>query len=159
MRPSARTTALPSKGGNPKKLERSVRKRLSLHRIYLTPQQKPSAYASKAQWTINHRRLPLMSTKVPGSWEGRRSREAQSMAEATRQRVGNSVKGPVWLALHHEPRNDGDPSDWVAMQQHARDIVDRHAKNVVLVGILNGWDFLERGGRPGAYRMRVGNRR
>ncbi len=58
------------------------------------------------------------------------------------------MNGPVWLALHHEPRGDGVASDWVDMQQHARKLIDKYSSNIALVGILNGWDFLQRGGSP-----------
>jgi hypothetical protein len=42
------------------------------------------------------------------------------------------------------------------MQQHARKLIDANSSNIALIGILNGWEFLKKGGNPGAYNMRVG---
>jgi hypothetical protein len=42
------------------------------------------------------------------------------------------------------------------MQQHARTLIDKYADNIALVGILNGWDFLQNGGDPDRWRMPVG---
>jgi hypothetical protein len=50
--------------------------------------------------------------------------------------------------LHHEPSSDGTPAHWVAMQQHARKLIDVNAKNIALVGILNGWEFKRAGATP-----------
>jgi hypothetical protein len=67
-----------------------------------------------------------------------------------------TVNGPVWFCLHHEPSGDGAPADWIAMQQHARKLIDANSTNIVLVGILNGWDFLQANAHPEVWNMPVG---
>ncbi|MFZ0324409.1 MAG: hypothetical protein WAN48_09795 [Actinomycetes bacterium] len=142
-------------GGNPGTLESKVGGRLSINRIYMTSQQSASAFASRAGEAVKAGRLPLLSTKVPGSWASVASGNQDAWL-IDRVKALATVNGPVWFALHHEPRGDGNSADWVAMQQHARKIIDKYAPNVALVGILNGWDFLQRGGNPERFRMPVG---
>lgn len=142
-------------GGDPRALEAQLGMRLSIHRWYMTAQNKAEAFASRAQEDINADRLPLVSTKVPGSWAAVAAGKYDDWLVA-RIKALASVNGPVWFCLHHEPRGDGPPADWVRMQQHARDLIDRLAPNVALVGILNGWDFLQRGGNPEAFDHPVG---
>ena len=114
-----------------------------------------SKFTSRASSDIAAGRMPLISTKVPGSWASVASGNQDAWLTA-RIKALAGVKGPVWLALHHEPRGDGNAADWVRMQQHARTLIDRHSTNIALVGILNGWDFLQRNGNPQAYRHPVG---
>lgn len=142
-------------GGNINKLEAQVGRRVSVHRIYMTPRQKAASFAAHAAEATRAGRLPLMSTKVPGSWASVAAGKQDGWLIDRVKALAN-VNGPVWLALHHEPRGDGSASDWVNMQQHARKIIDKYSSNIALVGILNGWDFLQRGGHPEAFRMPVG---
>lgn len=143
-------------GGDPRTLESKIGgTNLAIYRIYMTAGQKASAYGRRAQESVSNGRLPLMSTKVPGSWADVAAGKYDGWL-IDRLKALAAVNGPVWFALHHEPRGDGDAAAWVRMQQHARDLIDRYAPNVVLVGILNGWDFLQRGSNPAKYRMPVG---
>ena len=114
-----------------------------------------SKFASRATADVAAGRIPLISTKVPGTWADFAAGK-QDAWFVDRVKALAAVKGPVWLCLHHEPRNDGDPADWVKMQQHARTLIDANAKNIALVGILNGWDFLEKNGNPERWNMPVG---
>jgi hypothetical protein len=142
-------------GGDPRPLEEQVGTGLGLFRSYMQASTPASKFASRAAADVAAGRVPLISTKVPGSWAdvaaGKQDPWLLDRIEAL-----DAVKGPVWLTLHHEPRGDGPPADWVAMQQHARTLIDQHADNIALVGILNGWDFLQKGGNPGAYNHPVG---
>ena len=142
-------------GGNPATLESKAGASLSLHRTYMQESTPVKAFVSRATSDVAAGRIPLMSTKVPGSWA---SVAAGNQDAWLTERIKElaQVKGPVWLALHHEPRGDGNPADWVRMQQHARTLVDRYSDNIALVGILNGWDFLEKNGDPQAFRHPVG---
>ena len=142
-------------GGDPKTLESQVGTGLTLFRSYMQPSSSASKFASRAAADVAAGRIPLISTKVPGSWADVAAGKQDAWL-TERVKALATVKGPVWLALHHEPRGDGDPADWVRMQQHARTVIDQHANNVALVGILNGWDFLQKGGNPGAYNHPVG---
>lgn len=142
-------------GGNPASLESKVGARLSLHRTYMQASTPAKSFASKASSDLAAGRIPLMSTKVPGSWAGVASGQQDAWL-TERIKALAQVNGPVWLALHHEPRGDGNPADWVKMQQHARTLIDRHSDNIALVGILNGWDFLMNNGNPQAFKHPVG---
>jgi hypothetical protein len=50
------------------------------------------------------------------------------------------LDGPVWLAFHHEPENDGDIKAWTAMQERLAPIVRERAPNVAYTVILTGWN-------------------
>jgi hypothetical protein len=142
-------------GGNPTTLESNAGAKLSLHRTYMQASTPVSAFVSRAKSDIAAGRLPLMSTKVPASWASVAAGNQDAWL-GERIKALAQVGGPVWLVLHHEPRGDGNPADWVRMQQHARTLIDRYSDNIALVGILNGWDFLERDGNPQVFRHPVG---
>ena len=142
-------------GGDPRTLETELSQGLTLFRSYMQPSTSASRFASRASTDVAAGRIPLISTKVPGSW-GDVANGTYDAWLLDRIRALAAVDGPVWLTLHHEPRGDGDPADWVRMQQHARTLIDAHSTNIALVGILNGWDFLEKNGTPERWRMPVG---
>jgi hypothetical protein len=142
-------------GGDPTKLESETGHKLSLYRSYMHADTPASKLGSRASADVAAGRLPLISTKVPGSWAA----VANGTHDAwllERIRVLAAVPGPVWLALHHEPSGDGIPADWVRMQQHARRLIDANSTNIALVGILNGWDFKQRNGTPEVWNHPVG---
>ncbi len=142
-------------GGDPRTLESQLGRGLTLYRSYMQPTTPASKFASRAAADVAAGRIPLISTKIPGTWADFAAGK-QDAWFVDRIKALAAVKGPVWLCLHHEPRNDGDPADWVKMQQHARTLIDANAKNIALVGILNGWDFLEKNGNPERWNMPVG---
>lgn len=142
-------------GGDPRTLESQVGTGLTLFRSYMQPSTPASKFVSRAAADVAAGRIPLISTKVPGTWADVAAGK-QDPWLTERINALATVNGPVWLTLHHEPRGDGDPADWVRMQQHARTLIDQHADNIALVGILNGWDFMVKGGNPGAYNHPVG---
>jgi hypothetical protein len=111
--------------------------------------------ASQASSDVAAGRIPLISTKVPGSWASVAAGDQDAWL-MDRIRALATIKGPIWLALHHEPSGDGSASDWVAMQQHAHKLIKANSTNIALVGILNGWDFKKKNGDPAAYNMPVG---
>lgn len=142
-------------GGDPRTLETELSQGLTLFRSYMNSSTSASKFASRASTDVAAGRVPLISTKVPGSW-GDVANGTYDTWLLDRIKALAAVDGPVWLTLHHEPRGDGDPADWVRMQQHARMLIDAHSTNIALVGILNGWDFLEKNGTPERWRMPVG---
>ena len=142
-------------GGDPRPLESEVGTGLTLFRSYMQASTPASKFVSRASADVAAGRIPLISTKVPGSWADVANGK-QDPWLLDRIKALAAVQGPVWLVLHHEPRGDGDPADWVRMQQHARTLIDQHADNIALVGVLNGWDFLQKNGNPGAYNHPVG---
>lgn len=143
-------------GGDPAPLESLLGRPLTLFRSYQQADTPVSEFAQRASADIAAGRIPLISTKVPASW----AEVAAGQQDAwliERVEALAAVDGPVWLTLHHEPQADGPPADWVAMQQHAREIIDAHSSNIALVGILNGSSFLLPGRDPDAYNMPVGS--
>lgn len=127
-------------GGQPSKLEGQTGKGITVFRSYFSGDDAASKFVTRANDDVSHGRIPLMSTKLPGTWA--------QMAAGTydawlleRIKALAAVPGPVWLCLHHEPTGDGAAADWVKMQQHARKLIDANSKNIALVGILNGYPF------------------
>jgi hypothetical protein len=142
-------------GGQPAALEAKTGRGLSLYRSYMTASTPTSKFVSRATDDVANGRIPLISTKVPGTW----AQVAAGQQDAwllDRIRGLAKVNGPVWLALHHEPSGDGAPADWVKMQQHAHRLIEANSKNIALVGILNGWEFRKKNGNPEAFNMPVG---
>lgn len=142
-------------GGDPTTLESQTGHRLSLYRSYMHADTPVSRFVSRASADVAAGRLPLISTKVPGSWASVANGDQDAWL-LERVRALATVRGPVWLALHHEPSGDGNPADWVRMQQHARRVIDANSTNIALVGILNGWDFKQRNGNPEVWNHPVG---
>ena len=142
-------------GGDPATLEAQTGRKLSLYRSYMNPGTTAAAMAARAKADVTAGRIPLISTKVPGSWASVAAGQQDAWL-LDRIRALATINGPVWLALHHEPAGDGAPADWVAMQQHARTLIKANSSNIALVGILNGWDFKKKNGDPQAYNMPVG---
>jgi hypothetical protein len=141
--------------GDPTSLELRAGHKLSLNRSYMQAGTPTKRFVSRAKDDVANGRIPLISTKVPGSWAAVAAGKQDAWL-LDRIRALAKVNGPVWLALHHEPTGDGAPADWVAMQKHARKLIDANSKNIALVGILNGWEFRKKNGNPGAYNMPVG---
>lgn len=142
-------------GGDPAPLESMLHQRLTLFRSYEQATTPASAFAERASTDVVAGRIPLISTKVPGTWA---EVAAGSYDDWLVERIKAlaTVDGPVWLVIHHEPQGDGSPSDWVLMQQHAHQLIEQYSSNIALVGILNGWDFQDKHGDPEAFNMPVG---
>jgi hypothetical protein len=114
---------------------------------------------NKASADLTVGRLPLASTKSPGTWEdvARGSHDAWLDALLF---AGKAVGGPVFLAIHHEPEDDAftgpgmRPRHWVAMQERAIARAATRAPNVTIVPVLMQWTFDPRSGRePSAWRV------
>jgi hypothetical protein len=141
--------------GDPASFETSIGSNMSLFRSYMVATTPASKFVTVANREIANGEIPVISTKVPGSWAQVAS-GAQDAWLLERIKALAAVPGPVWLCLHHEPTGDGAPADWVAMQQHARKLIDANSTNIALVGILNGWDFIEANPHPEVWNMPVG---
>ena len=50
-----------------------------------------------------------------------------------------ALNGQVWVALHHEPENDGDIEEWKAMHRHAAPLVDGGDADVKFTIVFTGW--------------------
>ena len=123
---------------DPTAWERRLGRSLGVRRTYYSPDKVPQAIGDvKADTRVG--RVPWISFKLPYSWadmaEGRGDAWAQDLARRLAE-----VDGPVWLAFHHEPENDGRMSDWTRMQQRLSPMVRRLAPNVAYTIILTGWN-------------------
>ncbi|MEQ1508493.1 MAG: hypothetical protein ABMB14_40050 [Myxococcota bacterium] len=144
-----------TEGGDPTTLEADLGQPLVLFRSYFDGDDPASKFVDRAGDDLANGRLPLMSTKLPGPWLDVANGVYDDWLI---ERIDGlaALPGPVWLCLHHEPTHDGLPEDWIAMQQHARVLIDARSTNIALVGILNGWDFLEPDPHPEVWNHPVG---
>lgn len=92
--------------------------------------------------------LNVASFKVPGNnWAavaaGKQDAWLHAIATAAAQQPN-----PVYVCLHHEPNNDGSPTVYRAMYEHAAPILHQ-ASNLVLTPIFNGFQFAsDKGWQP-----------
>jgi hypothetical protein len=125
-------------------LESSLDHRLTLKRSYFDATQVDDLVR---QATEDHAaaRLPVVSTKLPGSWAQVASGEYDAWLLDLLDRLG-ALTEPVMLSLHHEPENNSGegpgmaPADWVAVQQRA--IGAAQGKPITILPILMAWTFL-----------------
>lgn len=125
---------------DPTAFEATMRKRISVHRVYWEAGQVDSAMRS-ARTDLDVGRLPWMSFKMPYSWADMAAGRGDAWARSLAERL-NTLPGPVWVAFHHEPEGDGDITQWTKMQERLGPIVRKTAANVGFSVILTGWDEL-----------------
>jgi hypothetical protein len=134
-------------------LEQALDHRLTLKRSYFDADQVDDLVQ---QATDDHdaARLPVVSTKLPGTWAQVAAGEQDPWLHDLLDRL-DALTGPVMLSLHHEPEDDAGgvgmaPADWVAVQQRA--IGAAQGKTVTILPILMAWTFLPESGRdPGGW--------
>jgi hypothetical protein len=130
-------------------LETSLDHRLTLKRSYFNAAQVDGLVRQAAQ---DHAaaRLPVVSTKLPGTWAEVASGQYDAWLSGLVDRLA-ALHGPVMLSLHHEPENDSGrhpgmaPADWVALQQRAFQAAQ--GTTVTILPILMAWTFVPRSGR------------
>jgi hypothetical protein len=98
-----------------------------------------TASLSLAQTAVKDGMTPIMSWKVPGGdWAamaaGKHDAELKTLATKL-QALGH----PLFVALHHEPADDGAAKDWAAMQVHCLPILKKGGANISVGVIGNGW--------------------
>jgi hypothetical protein len=122
---------------DPHLLEAEIGRQLGIRRTFWRPDQVDKA-VSVAKTDLAAGRLPWISFKFPASWAEVAAGHSDAWARdiATKLAV---LKGPVWVAFHHEPEGDGDIATWVAAQQRLSPIVREHAPNVAYSIILTGY--------------------
>lgn len=118
--------------------ERRLGRPLGIHRTYYAPDKVPQAIAA-AEDDVRDGRMPWISFKLPYSWREMAAGRGDAWATDVAERLAR-VDGPVWLAFHHEPENDGPMADWTQMQQRLSPLVRRIAPNVAYTIILTGWN-------------------
>jgi hypothetical protein len=118
--------------------ERQLGRSLALHRTYFQASRVKQA-ARSAREDLRAGRLPWISFKAPLSW----AEMARGEGDRWSRRVGralNRVPGPVWVAVHHEPENDGNMRQWTRMQRQIAPIIHARSDNVAYSVIYAGWN-------------------
>ncbi len=140
---------------NVERYERRLGHRLGARRSYFLPHQ-AEGLVRRARHDVAARRLPLVSTKVPGSWRDVATGASDDWLHPMLDGLA-AIDRPVFLTLHHEPENDvagpGNLPGWfVEMQEHALAAAAARAPLVSIVPILMSWTFDPASGRtPGQW--------
>lgn len=92
---------------------------------------------------VAHHRIPWVSFKLPHSWAEMAAGKGDAWARGVAQKM-STVPGPVWVAFHHEPENDGPIAEWTRLQARLAPIVRNEAPNVAYTVILTGWTVTHR---------------
>ena len=111
---------------------------LGIHRTYYAPDRVTQAVA-QAREDVAHGRIPWMSFKLPHSWKAMAAGEGDGWVRDIADRLAK-LDGPVWVAFHHEPENDGPMYEWTEMQHRLAPLVHRVAPNVAYTIILTGYN-------------------
>ncbi len=131
--------------------ERRLGKKLGVHRTFWGSRGINSAIRTARADAANNR-LPWMSFKAPYSWAAMASGRGDGWARGLARRL-RTVRGPVWVAIHHEPENDGgNIQQWKAMQKRLAPIMRRTAPNLGYTIILMGYHQFQ-----GAAKYRMSN--
>jgi hypothetical protein len=117
--------------------ERSMGKKLGVHRTYWGASQVASA-VKMAKIDAANNRVPWMSFKPPYSWKDMAAGKGNAWARNLALQL-RAVRGPVWVAIHHEPEGDGDIQLWKRMQARLAPIMRKAAPNLAYSIILMGY--------------------
>ncbi len=84
-------------------------------------------------------RVPWMSFKAPYGWADMVAGRGDSWAKNLATQMA-TVPGPVWVAVHHEPEDDGgDIQQWKKMQERLGPILRNNAPNLGFSVIVMGY--------------------
>ncbi len=111
---------------------------MALHRSYFSADRIAGA-VKQANADLAAGRLPWISFKEPLSWSQMASGAGDAWATQLADALA-TVNGPVWLAVHHEPENDGDMALWTKMQARIAPIIHARTNNVAYSVIYSGWN-------------------
>jgi hypothetical protein len=128
--------------------ERRMHKPLGVHRTFWGGHSVAAAVRT-ARVDASHHRLPWISFKPPYSWAQMASGRGDAWARGVARQL-RSVRGPVWVAIHHEPEGDGNIAQWKAMQKRLAPIMRAAAPNLAYTIILTGYNEFH---GPAKYRM------
>ena len=123
--------------GSPAALEASAGRAFGIRRTYWSGSQVTSAINTAAA-DIAAGRVPWISFKLPASWSAMASGSQDAWLRDLGTRL-RALNGEVWVALHHEPENDGDIEQWKAMQRRAAPLVDGGDADVKFTIVFTGW--------------------
>lgn len=139
--------------GDPSKHENVAGKSLAIRRTFWGWNSPSMISTAKSDLVAN--RLPHVSVKTPG-WasvaSGQHDAELDNMLKQL-----DSLGGPVWFTVHHEPEGGGgsngidDPAGaagWRNMQKHVRDRINAlGTKNIAFMPVLMTWTWDPASGR------------
>ena len=117
--------------------ERSMGKKLGVHRTYWGAGSVASAVKT-ARADAANKRVPWMSFNPPHSWSSMAKGKGDAWARNLATRM-KSVRGPVWVAVAHEPEGEGDMQAWKRMQARLAPIMRKAAPNLGYSIILMGY--------------------
>jgi hypothetical protein len=125
-------------------LERRLGGHLTTRRSYFLAHEL-DGMVRKVRQDHQARRLPIVSTKVPGTWHSVASGRHDAWLHRMLRRL-HRTGAPVLLSLHHEPEDDAGPSGmhpshWVGMHTRALHMASSTAPNVTITPILMAWTF------------------
>jgi hypothetical protein len=118
--------------------EKTMGKALGVHRTFWSSGSTTSAVKT-ATADVAKKRVPWMSFSAPYSWSDMAAGKGDAWAKnlATKMKAAG---GPVWIAVDHEPENDGgDIQKWKAMQNRIGPIIRSAAPNVGFSVIVMGY--------------------
>ena len=122
----------------PSALEASLGQRLGVRRTYWNGAKVDAAVAT-AKADVAAGRIPWISFKLPYSWAEMAAGKGDAWTKDLTAKLA-TIKGPVWVAFHHEPEGDGPIEDWKKMQERLGPIVRNGAPNVAFTVVLTGWN-------------------
>jgi hypothetical protein len=125
-------------------------KHLGVHRTFWGSGSVSSAVKTATSDAAKHR-VPWMSFTAPYSWSDMAAGKGDAWAKSLATKMA-AVKGPVWVAVAHEPEGDGDITKWKAMQARIAPIMRANASNLGYSIILMGYHELY-----GASQYRLAN--
>lgn len=116
--------------------------RIGVVRIYFRPADAP-VNATLMNEHLSQGRLPWVSTKIPNDdWTALANGGLDDWIEETANELAR-VDGPAWFCLHHEPRLDGEISDFRKMWERfiPRARMAQDLSHIAFAPILNGFSF------------------
>ncbi len=152
---SVRWGAAIAGNADPARHESVAGRSMGLRRTFFSWSQRTGSMVNTARSDLAAGRLPWVSIKTPG-WvamgNGTYDAQIDEMLRAL-----DSLNGPVWLTVHHEPEGGAgknyadDPAGapaWRAMQQRIRTRMTAiGTDNIAFAPILMSWTFDQRSGR------------
>ena len=125
---------------DPSSWETSMGKRLGVRRTFWGSSVNSAVATAKAD--VSKNRMPWMSFTPPYSWADMAAGKGDAWAKDLATKMA-AVPGPVWVAVAHEPENDGgDMQKWKAMQARLAPIMRAAAPNLGYSIILMGYHQL-----------------
>ncbi len=122
---------------DPSSLEKELGGRLGVRRTYYRADQVAGAVRT-AREDLAKGRLPWVSFKFPQGWSEMASGKGDAWAKDLAAQFA-ALDGPVWLAFHHEPENDGDIQQWRRAQERLAPIIRSGGNNLAFTVVLTGW--------------------